>query len=153
VAGGATTFTVQNGGSATLIAGQKISFLPGTSVLSGGYMHGYITTNGQYCYGNLPSMLLTGVQEPEPVLPAPADHLFSVYPNPTSGEFILEFSGEKKPINGYAELLGMRGEKIEGKALTANGTTGFNLSGKQAGMYFIRVISGNRSETGKIIKY
>jgi hypothetical protein len=153
VAGGATTFTVQNGGSATLIAGQKISFLPGTTVLSGGYMHGYITTNGQFCYGNLPSMLLTGTQETETVLPAAADHLFSVYPNPTSGEFILDFPGENKAINGYAELLGMRGEKIEGKVLTGNGTFGFNLSGKPAGLYFIRVISGNRSETGKIIKY
>ncbi|MCX6304053.1 MAG: hypothetical protein NT040_03705, partial [Bacteroidetes bacterium] len=54
VAGGANTFLVQNGGQATFIAGQMISFLPGTKVETGGYLLGTITTTGQYC-GALPA--------------------------------------------------------------------------------------------------
>jgi len=49
VAGNGTTFCIPDGGYATLIAGQKIRFLPGTSVEAGGYLYGYITTSSTYC--------------------------------------------------------------------------------------------------------
>ncbi len=49
VAGFGAAFEVQSGGSATFVAGQNIRYLPGSRVLSGGYMRGYITTDGQYC--------------------------------------------------------------------------------------------------------
>ncbi|MBP6872842.1 MAG: C39 family peptidase [Bacteroidales bacterium] len=48
-AGGGTTFTVQSGGTATLIAGQNILMLPGTLLQSGSSVLGKITTNGTYC--------------------------------------------------------------------------------------------------------
>jgi hypothetical protein len=54
VAGGGTTFIVQDGGSTTMIAGQKINFLPGSKVNPGGYLHGYITQDGSWC--NTPAM-------------------------------------------------------------------------------------------------
>ncbi|MCX6269459.1 MAG: T9SS type A sorting domain-containing protein [Bacteroidetes bacterium] len=49
VAGGGTTFIIQTGGNASMIAGQKISYLAGTKVSQGGYLHGSITTSGGYC--------------------------------------------------------------------------------------------------------
>jgi len=49
VSGTGDTFTVQAGGSATMITGQNIVYLPGTTLDSGGYMHGYITITGNYC--------------------------------------------------------------------------------------------------------
>jgi hypothetical protein len=49
VAGGGSTFNVQNGGRATLIAGEKIRCLDGTKVFPGGYMHCYITTPDLFC--------------------------------------------------------------------------------------------------------
>ncbi len=49
IAGNGTTFSVQSGGSAMMIAGHNILYRPSTHIASGAYMHGYITTNGQYC--------------------------------------------------------------------------------------------------------
>ncbi|MCU0370240.1 MAG: hypothetical protein MUC31_02405, partial [Bacteroidales bacterium] len=49
-AGSSTTFLVQNGGDATLIAGQNILLLPGTLAQSGSYMMATITTDGSYCF-------------------------------------------------------------------------------------------------------
>lgn len=46
LAGGSSTFQVQSGGNTTLIAGQKVSMLPGTTVQSGGHLWAYITTSG-----------------------------------------------------------------------------------------------------------
>jgi hypothetical protein len=48
-AGGGTTFTVQSGGTGTLIAGQNILMLPGTLLQSGSIVLGKITTDGTYC--------------------------------------------------------------------------------------------------------
>lgn len=57
VAGGETTFVVQDGGSATLIAGRNIIYLPGARCDSGGYMRGYITLDNIYCGGIVPPMI------------------------------------------------------------------------------------------------
>jgi hypothetical protein len=48
-AGGSTTFIVQSGGDATLIAGQNILMMPGTTLQSGSSVIAKITTNGNYC--------------------------------------------------------------------------------------------------------
>jgi hypothetical protein len=52
VAGNGTTFIVSAGASATLMAGQRVSFLPGAKVNTGGYMHAFIALNGQTCNPN-----------------------------------------------------------------------------------------------------
>jgi hypothetical protein len=54
-AGGGTTFIVQSGGDATLIAGQNILMLPGTSLRSGSSVMAKITTIGAYCGSEPPS--------------------------------------------------------------------------------------------------
>jgi len=46
VAGGGTSYSVQNGADVTLIAGQNILILPTTTISSGGYLHAFITTSG-----------------------------------------------------------------------------------------------------------
>ncbi|MCK9422001.1 MAG: carboxypeptidase regulatory-like domain-containing protein [Bacteroidales bacterium] len=47
--GGTAPFIVETGGSATLIAGHNILFMPGTWAKNGSYMLGKITTTGTYC--------------------------------------------------------------------------------------------------------
>ena len=42
VAGGGASFNINAGAQATMIAGRKISYLYGTSVSAGGYMHSLI---------------------------------------------------------------------------------------------------------------
>ena len=149
VAGNGTTFIVQSGGSATLIAGQKISYLPGTNVNSGGYMWGYIAPSGPFCV--TPSM--PAVVESEDLIPLSTQHsFFTIYPNPTTGNFILELKGDIPFGDVSIRIYGMRGETILTKVLNGENKHEFSLSDKPVGVYFIHVITGDKAETVKIIK-
>jgi len=124
IAGSNSTFLIQNGGSATMIAGQYIDYLPGARVYSGGYMHGYISSNA--CCGVVP--LAPGIV----INPSNTDSLekftvnipgstyFKVYPNPTTGNFTLELHGDFVSSLTNVEIFGMRGEKnIHGSSYTS----------------------------------
>ena len=151
VAGNGTTFTIQPGGSATMVAGQKISYLPGTNVLSGAYMHGYITSNNQYCSTTKGSIVSTDAQEQETTF-APADSRFRIYPNPTTGVFTLDLGNASGTEKSLVEIYGMRGDKVFSTEITGAGKHELTLAGKPTGVYMIRVISGNNTETARIIK-
>ncbi|MFZ4522462.1 MAG: cohesin domain-containing protein [Bacteroidales bacterium] len=149
VAGGVTPFIVQSGGYVTMIAGQSIDFLPSSNVLPGGYLHAYIAPAGPYCIAPaLPAVATTS----ENKMVIPDEHLFKIYPNPTSGLVTLEpdpqYTGKLLNI----EVYGMQGAKI--LTATMNGDMKHELSiyGMPAGIYFIRVICGNQAETRKLIK-
>ncbi|MCK9422810.1 MAG: T9SS type A sorting domain-containing protein [Bacteroidales bacterium] len=151
VAGEGTTFTVQNGGSATMIAGQNIIYQPTTTVYSGGYMNGYITSTGQYCGTkalSLPGVLSDG--EHNEIIDAKSS--IKVYPNPTASNFILELNCDFIDDAATVELYGIWGEKVLTTRLTGEFRHQFSLSDRPAGVYFIRVIAGDKSETSKIIK-
>jgi hypothetical protein len=151
VAGGGTYFTVQNGGSAIMIAGQKISYLYGTRVFPGGYLHGYITTSGQYCSSLPPSMVATATGEQNP---APQDgSLFRMYPNPTMSDFTIVLAdppGYAETVNVY--VYGMHGEILLKDEMDGLSQKTFTLSGKASGLYFIRVVNGKEGLTKKLIK-
>ena len=149
VAGNGTLFYLLPGGNATFIAGQKISFLPGTTVQEGCSMWGYIAPAGPYClYPSMPATLATGDAETGSI----AQSFFKINPNPTTGNFILDFTGVVQTDKANAEIYGMWGEKVVTAVITGEREHQFSLSGRPAGVYVIRVISGNRSETAKIIK-
>jgi hypothetical protein len=154
VAGNDSLFTVQNGGSATFIAGEKINFLPGTKVLSGGYMNGTIAPNGPFC-----STVKIAESENTPGSEFNKENssqlsggFFKVYPNPTTGEFSLELKGLDETAELRVELYGMQGERILSEELKGSRKYDLSLAGKPNGIYFIRVITGNHAGTGKIIK-
>ncbi len=150
VAGSGTEFVVQNGGSVTMIAGQTISYLYGTKVYSGGYLNGYITTNGQYCNTLPPPMVATVMEELSPV---PSDKsMFRLYPNPTNGQFSLELTDESTLGSVYVAVYGTYGEMIFGDEMTGLSRKEFSLSGKPAGLYLVRVVNGNKGFTKKLIK-
>ncbi|MDP1622124.1 MAG: S8 family peptidase [Bacteroidales bacterium] len=155
VAGGGTYFTVHNGGKATMIAGQKISYMPGTTVLPGGYMHGYITTTGQFC-SSLKSVFSTStVVNPEEQA---SDEMtvngsfFKVYPNPTTGDFILELPGDEGSIDLSLEIYSMFGNEVVTEKLSGQTKYNLSLSEMQPGVYILHVISGSKVGTVKIIK-
>ncbi len=153
VAGGGTFFTVESGGSATMIAGQSIHYLPGTHIQNGGYLHGYITTTGQYCESLPPDNLIP--EEPEEFLPAHSeDHsFFKIYPNPTTGNFIIELNDENSMDKLYVTAYGMHGNIIFREEFTGGKKHEFSLSDKSSGMYFIRVITADQNNTKILIKY
>jgi hypothetical protein len=151
VAGGTTTFTVQIGASVTMIAGQKISYLPGTKVIKGGYMRGYISTNGQYCTTPVPSMVATVTGEEEIRIIDRSVNV-KIYPNPTTSNFTLELSGVEKSEQINVEIYSMKGEKVKSAELKGELTHEFSLSDKPSGIYLIRVTTSNGSFTNRIVK-
>ena len=151
VAGGGTTFTIQNGGSATLIAGEKIAFFPGTLASAGGYMHGYITANHQYCATPAAPQGLSASGTEDEWITATAS-FFKVYPNPTTGRFMVELSEKATSATIQVEIYKLHGEKVLTKELTGHGTHEFELSDQPAGVYFIHMVCGNQTETVKIIR-
>jgi hypothetical protein len=153
LAGNGTGFLVQNGGSVTLIAGQNIRFLSGTTVLNGGYLHGYITTNGSYCGTQAPSMvnslpdIIANATDPDQELP-----FFKVYPNPTTGKFILELTKERNISTIVVQIYSMFGEMILKEEKTGIGKYEFMIGDRPPGIYVINVTSGGQTGTAKIIK-
>jgi hypothetical protein len=155
VAGNGTIFLVANQGNATLIAGEKIKYMPGTTIYSGGLMHGYIATNGQYCPNKSNNEgSSAGGMGPDAIgqTSFSENQVFKVYPNPTPGTFILEFKGEIPLYKAIVDVVGMLGKKIFTQVITGEPSHKFSLSDKPAGIYFIHVITGDKSETAKIIK-
>ncbi|MEI6435462.1 MAG: T9SS type A sorting domain-containing protein, partial [Bacteroidota bacterium] len=151
VAGGTTTFTVQSGARVTMIAGQKISYLPGVWVKNGGYLYGYITPNGQYCSSLPPSMVATVTGEEE--IPFTDGNLHvKIYPNPTTDKFTLELFGIEKSEKIRVEIYGMTGAKVMSEDIAGEMKHDFSLSDKPVGIYLIQVISSQGSYTSRIIK-
>jgi hypothetical protein len=152
VAGGGRTFTVENGGSVTMIAGQKILMLPKTGVESGGYLHAYISTS--FCDAVPTAMVAAPVRTEE--LPQPSmqeSSFFKVYPNPTTGNLTLEISGNV-PASATVriEIYSMQGERLLHEQYSGERKHELSLNGRPAGIYFIRVLSGGTSGSVKIIK-
>jgi hypothetical protein len=150
VAGGTTYFTVMSGGSATFIAGVSISFLPGTTVQNQGYLHGLIST-GTYCGGatpSLPAVKAAGQEETVSFEQA----FFTLYPNPTNGNFTLVQKGDRQFGNVKVEIYGMRGDKVLSSQMIGEKKHEFMTSSLPAGIYFVKVVADNYTETIKLIK-
>ena len=149
VAGNETTFTVQAGGSATMIAGQNILYYPGTLVEPGGYMNGYIAPDGPWCVAPTIVTVITGKED---ALSQPEPSFFKVFPNPTNGIFSLEVPGLAGSEKIRVEIYGMKGEKVLSTVLAGERDHQFSLSGSAAGIYLLQVVSEKNSGTARIIK-
>jgi hypothetical protein len=155
VAGNGTTFTVRANASATLVAGQSISIMPGAAVVSGGYLHGYITTNGQYCT-QVPNPVVASLNNTEETTSVPeviSDmSSIRVYPNPTTGKFALEVKGSSEVTMTRAEIYTISGMKVQTTVLANERKHEFTVSALTPGIYFIHVYTNERSEILKIVK-
>lgn len=155
VAGGSTTFVVNSGALVTMIAGQNIIYQPGTTVKYGGYMHGYITTNGQYCTTPSNPVVNNTVQGDEVQMPVPEivnNQHIRAYPNPTNGSFTLELTGITESGMTKVEICGMNGIKVISEDLAGERKHAFSVESLRPGIYFIHVTTGTSNETMKLIK-
>ena len=150
VAGAGKLFSVKNGGHAIFIAGRNIIFYDGTSVNQNGYLHGYITTNGQYC-GVAFAPIAAVLKEQDPPT-TDQQSFFKAYPNPTNGKLTLELTGVDPTIPVYIEIYTSRGEKIISSDMAGRLKYDFSLAERPAGLYFIRLVSREYSGAQKIIK-
>ena len=158
VPGGGNNFLVQNGGSAILIAGKTIRLLQGAMVVPGGYLHGYLSEDCFYCNA-VPHTLPQALKEQEEsgisgsgIPGTDNSNFFRVYPNPTSGSFILELNSQDH-FPGAVQIYGMHGELLISEQLPMERKHEFSLKDKPKGIYIIRVISEGVSGTARIIKY
>jgi hypothetical protein len=159
VAGNGTTFIVQNGGSVSLIAGQKIRCLPGARVRSGGYLHGYITTKNEYCYLNRQPVVMVESEQPpekqgEPELSGEKedDWLVKVFPNPTSAILNLVVQSIETDTLIRIRIYNLLGEVVYSKELTGKNTDEIVLTNVNPGMYLLQVVQGSNIEVVKVIK-
>ncbi|MEI7981599.1 MAG: T9SS type A sorting domain-containing protein [Bacteroidota bacterium] len=150
--GNGTTFIVQNGGHATLIAGFNILFRPGTRIYSGGYLHGYITNSSQYCNVTQNPTVNTLGGKQEILAPIHPDDLFSVYPNPTSGKFILRLNPEVAVLKCVLKICNMTGATLLNEELNGMTVKEFSLSERPAGLYVISIMSGERIQVTRIVR-
>jgi hypothetical protein len=162
VAGSGNTFLVKNGGSATFIAGSKILYKAGTTVLSGGYMLGKITTNGTYCGAKSLEIVAAGTgddqrnehQDSTATLPEKeGSGAFRLYPNPTPGNFTLELTTDisaSTPVT--VEIIGMHGERLMQSEFAGVRRHEMSLSGLPSGIYYVRVFHETFLGVGKIIR-
>jgi len=149
VAGSGTTFTVVNGGIARMLAGEKILYYPGTTVEPGGVMYGYIVPAGPWC-SSWPTapMLMEGTMSR-----MEKGTFFTIYPNPTTGKFILDLPAKENPESCRIELFDMRGVQIMSSALPEGRKHELSLSGNPPGIYLIRVIGSEKTGTIRLIKH
>jgi hypothetical protein len=157
VAGNGTTFTVENGGSATFIAGVKILYLPGTTVQAGGYMHGYITLTNEYCASLLPNPVvsnpvMTGEKKSSVPEMAVKGQQVVAYPNPARGTFTLELRGSSESVMTNVEIYSLNGLRVMTQPLAGELKHVFSVEGLNPGVYFIHVTTTSGPETVKLVK-
>jgi hypothetical protein len=151
VAGGTSSFIVNPMASVEMIAGTNIVIMPMTMVHHHGYFHAHIAPGGPFC--NPPSIPMAVIPDgQEGTRSSGVTNAFKVYPNPTTGSLILEFNKEIKGQNATIILSGPFGDIVSHQSATADQQVELSLSGRPAGMYFIRVITGKTTETVKVIK-
>jgi PKD repeat protein len=91
-----------------------------------------------------------------PITQAVRDSLngLKIVPNPTNGIFFVNLSNGAVPDN--IEVYSVLGQQIykmnQIQLSTLNSPLSIDLSSQPAGVYFIRVVAGNRVYTGKVVK-
>ena len=149
VAGDGHSFTIIDGGIVTMIAGQSILYLSGASVLSGGYLYGYIAPDGPFC--NAPAMVKV-VNSDDEIIPSEGSASGKVYPNPTSGQFRLELNGFGSAEQIRVDIFNMQGERISSRDVPADQTHEFSLSGNPPGIYLVLMCGRSTNESIRVIK-
>lgn len=150
VAGNNTTFQVQSGGSTTQIAGMKITYLPGTRVFSGGYLHGYIAPNGPWCTvtpetGDQLAMAV------EPGQTSSLDREFILYPNPAGESFTVKDNTHGNYDSLTLEIYDLSGKRVIVEQLSGATNNKVDIRDLHTGLYLVKIISKERTENIRLI--
>ena len=151
VAGNGTSFTVQPGGVARFIAGEKIRLLPGVKVAPGGYLSGTITTTGMYCYSYSYSPIGTAGEQENITLTGGADNWVRIYPNPSEGRFLVEFSNTVPDEWTTVRILNMNGRVVFTRRSQNTEILEVSLQDQSPGIYLICVNRDGWIKTLKMI--
>jgi len=156
VAGDGNAVEFQNGSSVNLIAGQSIQLLPGTTIQEGANVHASITTDGSFCDLVQSSVFIASLFAPKTV-----DNTYQnkdiemeieeqsihVFPNPNNGKFTLKVEGVAQPVQ--IKIYNLLGAIVYQDKVTTEKT--IDISDKQRGLYFVKIISSRKSLIKKIL--
>jgi hypothetical protein len=156
VAGIGTPVTIENKALANFIAGQSVTFLPGFHAESGSLVHSWITTDGTYCDGAGPAIVMSPPEEKSLALEETGKKSViedkiqvKVYPNPSNGKFTLSITGAhetQSDIRVY-NLLG----RIVFKGRINQASAAIAIDNAFKGLYILNVTTGKESFSRKII--
>jgi hypothetical protein len=154
-----SSFEVESGGSAILMAGVSVKLMPGVKVYAGGYLHAYLTSDCFYCNAvphnlpQVPAKSLITEEADEPAVESRGDLQFSVFPNPTTGIFTLEMKGADQSSLKRVAIYNLHGSKIrEGVIAPELSVSTWNLEGAPSGLYIIKVFTDQGSGTARVMK-
>lgn len=159
VGGGGGPFTVNAGGSANMISGHNIKYLPGTKVKPGGRMRGYIAANGPYCpinytYSNPwnrnPD---SGNGDLIPMTNGGKTGKLLVFPNPASGMITLRMPDNNESLMVKVELTDTDGKNRMSTDLFGQTQYNLSLDNLAPGIYFLHATTGEWRETVKVVKW
>ena len=160
VAGSGTTYIIQDDGELTLVAGNKILLKPGFHAQPGSYFHAYIGDEG--CEEPLkPANIFSAEQDQleETIIEqalgideTTSTEYLKVYPNPTTGEVTIEINSQDSDELNTIWVYDFHGRLIQQQKMIGSGKKELDLSAHPHGMYLIRAIHGDKSETVKVVK-
>lgn len=145
-------FIVQPNATVNLVTGFNVMMLPGTHFTDGSNVHAFIDLSGSYCNNEKSIVSSDKVGEQLTTELKSADAFFIVYPNPTTGQFMLELVEFDDMRTIRVEIFSMLGESIVNTELPTSKQYTFDLKNRQAGLYLIRITQGGKTGFGKIIK-
>jgi V8-like Glu-specific endopeptidase/pimeloyl-ACP methyl ester carboxylesterase len=146
VGGPGNPLIVQQGGTVNLLASEKIQLFPDTKVMSSGYFHAFITNLCIPCS----AMKESDFESSEINTRHPQS--YRIIPNPTTGRFTLEFTGQNDQAVAKISIFSILGEPIHKAEMTGMTKMDFSLEQQPAGLYLIMVHVNDWVETYKVIK-
>ncbi len=152
VAGNGTSFVMQPGSNSEMIAGEKIFYLPGTTVKAGGFMHGYIAPEGPWCSQAKISIAESGQNEanPEQDLRSRREAV-KIWPNPTNGPVHVLLNLGDASTTAKIAVYNVFGQQVFTREMPANASVLINLGGLNPGLYVLTVTLPQRKDIIKII--
>lgn len=154
IAGEGTFFAAEPNSVVYFIAGENIIFREGTHLQSECYVHAYIDLEGNYC-NNPRSLVAADSSLPEANnpdnVPQP-ERFLQAYPNPTNGLIALRLQETDENLPVFAEIFNATGVSILNAELPTAPIYQLDLSGKQPGIYILRVKRGSEYGVMKIVK-
>jgi len=155
VAGEGTSFVVENGSAATIVAGESIHFHSYMHVEPGAYFRAYIDEGGNFCASETTMLTVKAeylYDKETPVATYGDQSFFETYPNPTSGLLTLEFTDPALAPDAIITVYNIMGEQLVFIRSQGEKRINIHLVEMPAGTYLIRAISGEISGYEKIIK-
>jgi hypothetical protein len=112
-------------------------------------MLGKITQNNQFC-STVKMTEAAGGKDETPLVTERS--FFSLFPNPTSGNFTLVQKGDRNYSDVKVEVYTMSGEKVLTESMIGEKRHEFRFADMHAGLYFVKVVADDYVETIKLVK-